>query len=153
MVVHSDGIVMAKWKVAQPKQSHNNMERQSGVNLTSTTVSSHLHELKSSGVEDYDVTNNPPPVGSGLWGGAQESPSTSNIKLEDDVLPPDKGKGKAVPDDTAQGGLGHNPPRHQEATYHLQRQNKSADCSRSHSVHCHLTTRSDEECKISYILL
>ena len=68
-------------------------------------------------------------------------------------MPPDKGKGKAVPEDTAQGGLGHNPPRHQEAMYHLQRQNKSADCSTSHSVHCHLTTRSDEECKISYMFL
>ena len=54
---------------------------------------------------------NPPPTGGGLQARAQESPSTSNIELEDDILPPDKGKGKAVPDDTAQGGPGHDPPR------------------------------------------
>ena len=75
------------------------------------TVSSCLHELESSGIEDCDTTTNPPPAGSGLEAGAQESPSTSNVELEDDVVPPDKGKEKAVPDDTAQGGSGHDPPR------------------------------------------
>ena len=109
------------------------------------TVSSHLHELKNSGIEDCDATSNPPPVGSGLEAGAQESPSTSNIKSEDGILPPDKGKGKVVPDDTAWGGLGHNPPRHQEKAYHPQRQNESADHLQSHSVHHYLTTRSDDE--------
>ena len=87
------------------------MEGQSGANLTSTTVSSHLHELKSSGVKDHDTTTNPPPAGGGLEAGAQESPSTSNIKLEDDIVLPDKSKEKAVPDNTAQGGSGHDPPR------------------------------------------
>ena len=77
------------------------MEGQSGVNLTSTTMSSQLCELKSSGIGDCNTINNPPPVGDGLKAGAQESPSTSDIELEDNVLPPDKGKGKAVPDDTA----------------------------------------------------
>ena len=129
----------------QPKQSHNNMEEQSGVNLTSMTVSSHLHELESSGVGVHDATTNPPPTGSGLEAVAQESPSLSDVELEDDVMPPEKGKGKAVPDDTAHGGSGHDPPRHQETVYCLQRQNKSVDCSRSHSVHCHPTTRSDDE--------
>ena len=90
---------------------HNNTEGQSGVNLTSTTMSSHLCELESSGVEDHDATTNPPPAGSGLEAGAQESPSTSDIELEDDIVPPDKGKEKAVPDDTAQGGSSHDPPR------------------------------------------
>ena len=97
------------------------MEGQSGANLTGMTVGSHLCELESSGVGDCDATNNPPPVGSGFETGAQESPSTSNVKLEDDILPPDKGKGKAVPDNTAQGGSGHDPPIHQETMYHLQR--------------------------------
>ena len=85
------------------------MEGQSGVNLTSMTMSSHLHELKSSGVRDCNAMTNPPPTGSGLEAGAQESPSTSDVELEDNVLPPDKGKGKAVPD--AWGGSGHDPPR------------------------------------------
>ena len=53
----------------------------------------------------------PPPTGSGLEAGAQGSPSTSDVELEGDVVPPDKGKGKAVPDNTAQGGSGHDPPR------------------------------------------
>ena len=64
------------------------------------TMSSQLHELKSSGIADCDTTNNPP-VGSGLKAGEQESPSISDIELEDNILPPDKGKGKALPDDTA----------------------------------------------------
>ena len=68
------------------------------------TMSSHLHELKSSGIEDCDATNNPPAVGGGLEAGAQESPSRSDIELEGDILPPDKGKEKAVPEDTALEG-------------------------------------------------
>ena len=40
----------------------------------------------------------------------------SDIKLEYDVVPSDKGKGKAVPDNTAQGGSGHDPPRKWERT-------------------------------------
>ena len=105
----------------QPKQSHNNTEGQSGANLTSTTVSSHFHELKSSGIRDHDAMTNSPPTGSGLEAGAQESPSTSDVELEDDIMPPDKGKGKAVPDNTAQGGSGHDPSRDRETAYHLER--------------------------------
>ena len=96
---------MAKQKVARPKLSHNNMEVQSGVNLTSTTMSSQLHELETSGVVDCDAMTNPPPTGGGLEAGAQESPSTSNVELKYDIIPPNKGKGKAVPDNTAQGGV------------------------------------------------
>ena len=33
--------------------------------------------------------------------GAQESPSTSDIELEYNIILPDKGKEKAVPDNTA----------------------------------------------------
>ena len=91
------------------------MEGQLGANLTSMTVSSHLHELESSGIKDRDTTTNPPPEGGGLEAGAQESPSTSDVELEDNVMPPDKGKEKAVPDNTAQGGSGH------ERVYHLER--------------------------------
>ena len=145
MALHRDSIIMPKWKVVWPKKSHNTTEGQSGVNLTSTTMSSDLHELESSGIRDRDATSNLPPVGGRLEAGAQESPSISDIELEDVVLPPDKGKGKAMPDNTAQGGSGHDPPIHQETTYCLQRWNKSADCLRSHSVHCCLTTRSDNE--------
>ena len=87
------------------------MEVQSGANLTSMTMSSQLHELETSGVIDHDTMTNPPPTGSGSEAGAQESPSTSDIKLEYDVVPPDKGKGKPVPDNTAQGGSGHDLPR------------------------------------------
>ena len=76
------------------------MEGQSGVNLTSTTMSSHLCELKSSGIEDCNATTNPPPAGGRLEAGAQESPSTSDIELEDDIMPPNKGNEKAVPDNT-----------------------------------------------------
>ena len=75
------------------------------------TMSSCLHEVKSSGIEDCNAITNPPPAGSGLEAGAQESTSTSNVKLEDNIMPPDKDKEKAVPDDTAQGGSGHDPPR------------------------------------------
>ena len=73
------------------------------------TMSSHLHELKSSGIEDCNATSNPPPTGGGVEAGAQESPSMSNI------LPPDKGKEKVVPDNTSQGGSGHDPPRHRDS--------------------------------------
>ena len=81
----------------------------------------HDHELETSGIIDCDAMTNPPPTGSGLEAGAQESPSTSNIKLEYDIMPPNKGKGKAVPDNTAQGGLGHDPPRDQERAFCLKR--------------------------------
>ena len=84
-------------------------------------MSSHLCELESSGVGDCDTMTNPPPTGSGLEAGAQESPSTSNVELEDNIVPPDKGKGKAVPDDTAQGGSGHDPPRDKGTAYCLER--------------------------------
>ena len=87
------------------------MEVQSGANLTSATVSSQICELKTSGITNCDTMTNPPPTGGGSEAGAQESPSTSDIKLEYDVVPPDKGKGEAVPDNTAQGGPGHDPPR------------------------------------------
>ena len=53
----------------------------------------------------------PPPVGGGSKTGAQESPSMSDIEIEYDIVPPDKGKGKAVHDNTVQGGSGHGPPR------------------------------------------
>ena len=94
---------------------------QSGVNLTGMTVSSQSCELKTSSVTDCDATTTPPPVGGGSEAEAQESPSTSNVELEYDIIPPDKGKGKAVPDNTAQGGSGHDPPREQERTSHLLR--------------------------------
>ena len=74
---------------------------QSRVNLTSATVSSQSHELETSGIADCDATTNPPPMGGGSEAGAQESPSTSNVKLEYDVILPDKDKSKAVPDNTA----------------------------------------------------
>ena len=50
-----------------------------------------------------------------------------------------------VPDNTVQGGSGHDPPREWERTSHLSRLNKSGDCLRSHSVHHRPTTRSDNE--------
>ena len=116
-----------------------------GANLTSATMSSHSRDLKTSSVSDCDTTTNPSPVGGGSEAGAQESPSMSDIELEYNIILPDKGKGKAVPDNTAQGGSGHDPPREQERTSHLLRQNKSDDCSQSHSARHHLTTRSDDE--------
>ena len=132
---------MAKRKVGRPKQSNNNMGAQSGANLTGTTMSSQSHELKTSSVADRDATTTPPPTGGGSKTGAQESPSTSDIELEYNVIPPDKGKGKAVPDNTAQGGSGHDPPREWERMSHLSRRNESDDCLRSHSTrHC-LTRR------------
>ena len=60
-------------------------------------------------------------MGGGSQTGAQEFPSTSNVELEYDVILPDKGKGKAVPDNTAQGGLGHDPPRERERMSRLSR--------------------------------
>ena len=121
------------------------MEVQSGANLTSATVSSQICELKTSGITDHNTTTNPPPPGNGSEAGAQESPSTSDIKLEYDIVLPDKGKGKAVPDNTAQGGSGHDPPRNQERMFCLERWNKSDNCSWSLTTCCCLTTRSDDE--------
>ena len=97
------------------------MEAQSGANLTSATVSSQVHELKTSGVADRSAMTNPHPMGGGSEAGAQESPSTSDVELEYNIIPPDKGKGKAMPDNTAQGGSGHDPPREQERMSHLLR--------------------------------
>ena len=108
-------------------------------------MSSQFRELKTSSVTDRNATTTPPPMGGGSQTGAQESPSTSDVELEYDVVPPDKGKGKAVPNNTAQGGSGHDPPRERERTSHLLRRNKSDDCSRSHSTCCHPTRRLDDE--------
>ena len=83
------------------------MGAQSGANLTGATVSSQSHELETSSITDHDAMTTPLPVGGGSEAGAQESPSTSDIKLEYDIVPPDKDKGKAVPDNTAQGGSGN----------------------------------------------
>ena len=69
----------------------------------------------------------------------------SDIKLEYDVIPPDKGKGKAVPDNTAQGGSGHDPPREWERMSRLLRRNESDDRLRSHSTRCCPTRRLDDE--------
>ena len=107
---------MAKRKVGQPKQLNNNTGAQSGANLTGATVSSQSHELETSSVADHDATTTPPPVGGGSQTGAQESPSMSDVEIEYDVVLPDKGKGKAVPDNTAQGGSAHDPPREWERT-------------------------------------
>ena len=85
------------------------------MNLTGATVSSQSRELETSSVADRDATTTPPPTGGGSQTGAQESPSTS------DVVQPDKGKGKAVPNNIAQGGSGHDPPREWERTSHLSR--------------------------------
>ena len=102
---------MAKRKVGRPKQLNNNTGVQSGANLTGTTVSSQSCELETSSIADCDATTTPPPMGGGSQTEAQESPSMSNIELEYDIIPPDTGKSKAVPDNTAQGGSGHDPPR------------------------------------------
>ena len=85
------------------------------------TVSSQSHELETSSIADHNATTTSPPAGGGSQTGAQESPSISDIELEYDVVPPDKGKGKAVPDNTAQGGSGHDPPREWERTSRLLR--------------------------------
>ena len=97
------------------------MGAQSGANLTGASVSSQSRELEISSITDCDATTTPPPVGSGSQTGAQEPPSTSDVELEYDVVPPDKGKGKAVPDNTVQGGSGHDPPRERERTSRLLR--------------------------------
>ena len=50
-----------------------------------------------------------------------------------------------MPDDTAEGGSGHDPPKDQKRAYHLKRRNESDDHSQSHSV-CHEpTTRLDNK--------
>ena len=108
-------------------------------------MSSQSRELETSSVADHNATTTPPPAGSGSQTGAQESPSTSDIKLEYDVVPPDTGKGKAVPDNTAQGGSGHDPPREWERMSLLSRRNESDDRSRSHSISHRPTRRSDDE--------
>ena len=77
-------------------------------------MSSQSCELETSSITDHDATTTPPPMGGGSKTGAKESSSTSDVKLEYDVVLPDKGKGKAVPDNTAQGGSGHDPPREWE---------------------------------------
>ena len=97
------------------------MGAQSGANLTGTTMSSQSHELETSSVTDHDTMTTPPPTGGRSKVGAQESPSMSDVELEYDVVPPDKGKGKAVPNKTVQGGSGHDPPREWERTSHLSR--------------------------------
>ena len=108
-------------------------------------MSSQSRELETSSVADRNATTTPPPTGGGSQTGAQESPSTSDVELEYDVIPPDKGKGKAVPDNTAQGGSGHDPPREWERTSRLSRRNESDDHSQSRST-CHCPTRrSDDE--------
>ena len=97
------------------------MGAHSGANLTGATVSSQSRELKTSSVADRDATTTPHPAGGGSQTGAQESPSTSDVELEYDVILPDKGKGKAVPNNTVQGGSGHDPPREWERTSCLSR--------------------------------
>ena len=112
---------MAERKVGQPKQSNNNTGAQSGANLTGRTVSSQSRELETSSIADHDATTTPPPAGGGSQTGAQESPSTSDVELEYNIILPDKGKGKAVPNNTVQGGSGHDPPRERGRTSHLSR--------------------------------
>ena len=115
------------------------------MNLTGATISSQSHELETSSITDCNTTTTSPPVGGGSEAGAQESPSISDVKQEYNVILPDKGKGKAVPDDTAEGGSGHDSPKDQKRAYRLKRQNESDDCLQSHSV-CHCpTTRSDDK--------
>ena len=121
------------------------MGAQSGANLTGTTMSSHSHELETSSIADRDATTTPPPTGGGSQTGAQESPSTSDVELEYNIVLPDKGKGKAVPDNTAQGGSGHDPPREWERMSHLSRRNESDDRLRSRSICRRPTRRSDDE--------
>ena len=85
------------------------------------TMSSQSCELETSSITDRDATTTPPPMGGGSKTGAQESPSMSDVEIEYNVVPPDKGKGKAVPDTTVQRGSGHDPPREWERTSHLLR--------------------------------
>ena len=93
---------MAKQKVGRPKQSNNNTGAQSGANVTGATVSSQSCELETSSIADRNATTTPPPARGGSKTGAQESPSMSDVELEYDVVPLDKGKGKVVPNNTAQ---------------------------------------------------
>ena len=72
------------------------------MNLTGVTVSSQSHELKTSSIADCDTMTTPPPTGGRSKAGAQESPSMSNVEIEYNVVLPDEGKGKAVPDNTVQ---------------------------------------------------
>ena len=97
------------------------MGAQSGVNLTGATVSAQSRELETSSVADHDTTTTPPPAGGGSKTGAQESSSMSDVEIEYNIVLPDKGKGKAVPNNTAQGGSGHDPPREWERTSRLSR--------------------------------
>ena len=94
---------------------------QSGANLTGMTVSSQSQELKTSRIADCDAMTTPPAMGGGSEAGAQESPSMNYVELEYEIVPPDKGKGKAVPDNTVQGGSGHDLPREWERTSCLSR--------------------------------
>ena len=84
-------------------------------------MNSQIHELETSSVADCNAMINPSSTGGGSEAGAQESLGTSHVKLEYDIILPDKGKGKAVPDNTTQGGSGHDPPRDQERMFHLLR--------------------------------
>ena len=118
---------------------------QSGANLTGMTMISQSCELETSSVADHDATTTPPPMRGGSEAGAQESPSTSDIELEYNVVLPDKGKGKAVPDNTVQGGSGHDPSREWERTSRFSRRNESDDRLQSHSVCRCPTTRLDNE--------
>ena len=92
------------------------MGAQSGVNLTGMTVSSQSCELETSSIADHNATTTPPLAGGGSKTGAQESPRMSDVELEYDIVLPDKGKGKVVPNNTVQGGSGHDPPREWERT-------------------------------------
>ena len=85
------------------------------------TMSSQSRELKTSSVADSNATTTPPPAGGGSQTGAQESHSTSDVELEYNIVPPDKGKGKAVHDNTVQGGSWHDPPREWERMSRLLR--------------------------------
>ena len=114
-------------------------------------MSSQTHELETSSVADHNATTTPPPMGGGSQTGAQESPSTRDIGLEYDVILHDKGKGKAVPDNTVQGGSGHDPPREWERMSRLLRQNESDDHSRSCSIRCHPTRLDDKKSRNDYI--
>ena len=77
---------MAKRNVGRPKQSNNNTGAQSGVNLTGVTMSSQFRELETSSIADHNATTTPPPTGGGSKTGAQESPSMSNVEIEDDII-------------------------------------------------------------------